>query len=87
MYTKNAVSCLLLKGSPLKNFRTVPALPAFAYVKKETHLEVHELGFVFYKLWTEVLTVPGTVAFMQPSNLRENQNTLQKMPNLIIINK
>ncbi len=32
-------------------------LPSFAYVKKKTYLEVYELGFVFYKLWS--LDSPG----------------------------
>ncbi len=49
-----------------KPFKNLPALRAFAYVKSETHVEVYELGYVFKS--SGVLTVPGTVAFMQPTN-------------------
>jgi hypothetical protein len=54
----------IFERKPFKNFFT---LRAFAYVKKETHVEIYELQALYFNS-SGVLAVPGTVAFKQPSN-------------------
>ncbi len=47
----------IIERKPFKKLLYCTGTACIAYVKKETHLKVYELGFVFCKLWS--LDSPG----------------------------
>jgi hypothetical protein len=75
----------IIERKPFKNFRTLPALRAFAYVKKETHLEVYELCFA--SLWSLDSSGNCRCYAILKLHVRVNQNTLNIFFYLMMINK